>query len=109
MSEKEDCVFIGTPIDTAESALFSRKQPRTSRAPRVWEQIVTDDRGRRRLHGAFTGGFSAGYFNTVSTKVTGSSKSSDLNALLGRICPSDFCHVSKSTSRRTPTIRSRFL
>lgn len=26
-----------------------------------WKQIVTDDRGRRRLHGAFTGGFSAGY------------------------------------------------
>lgn len=26
----------------------------------VWKQTVTDDRGRRRLHGAFTGGFSAG-------------------------------------------------
>ncbi|KAF2120495.1 hypothetical protein BDV96DRAFT_485147 [Lophiotrema nucula] len=34
----------------------------------VWKQTVTDDKGRRRLHGAFTGGFSAGYFNTVGSK-----------------------------------------
>ncbi|CAI6256082.1 unnamed protein product [Periconia digitata] len=33
-----------------------------------WKQTVTDERGRRRLHGAFTGGFSAGYFNTVGSK-----------------------------------------
>ena len=26
----------------------------------VWKQTVTDEKGRRRLHGAFTGGFSAG-------------------------------------------------
>jgi G patch domain-containing protein 1 len=26
----------------------------------VWKQEVTDERGRKRLHGAFTGGFSAG-------------------------------------------------
>ncbi len=29
----------------------------------VWKQEVTDERGRKRLHGAFTGGFSAGYVN----------------------------------------------
>lgn len=34
----------------------------------VWKQEVTDEQGRRRLHGAFTGGFSAGYFNTVGSK-----------------------------------------
>lgn len=28
---------------------------------------VTDDQGRQRFHGAFTGGFSAGYFNTVGS------------------------------------------
>ncbi len=28
---------------------------------------VVDDQGRRRFHGAFTGGFSAGYFNTVGS------------------------------------------
>lgn len=27
----------------------------------VWKQEVTDERGRKRLHGALTGGFSAGY------------------------------------------------
>lgn len=32
-------------------------------------QEVTDEQGRRRFHGAFTGGFSAGYFNTVGSKV----------------------------------------
>ncbi|EGC43353.1 DUF1604 domain-containing protein [Histoplasma capsulatum var. duboisii H88] len=34
----------------------------------VWKQEVRDDQGRKRLHGAFTGGFSAGYFNTVGSK-----------------------------------------
>ncbi|KAH6678667.1 hypothetical protein B0J14DRAFT_328235 [Halenospora varia] len=34
----------------------------------VWKQEVTDERGLKRLHGAFTGGFSAGYFNTVGSK-----------------------------------------
>ena len=34
----------------------------------VWKQQVTDEQGRKRLHGAFTGGFSAGYFNTVGSK-----------------------------------------
>jgi G patch domain-containing protein 1 len=33
-----------------------------------WKQEVRDENGRRRLHGAFTGGFSAGYFNTVGSK-----------------------------------------
>jgi hypothetical protein len=28
---------------------------------------VTDEQGRTRFHGAFTGGFSAGYFNTVGS------------------------------------------
>lgn len=29
--------------------------------------MARDAQGRRRFHGAFTGGFSAGFFNTVST------------------------------------------
>ncbi|RKP06324.1 hypothetical protein THASP1DRAFT_31858 [Thamnocephalis sphaerospora] len=33
-----------------------------------WKQEVRDEQGRRRFHGAFTGGFSAGYFNTVGSK-----------------------------------------
>ncbi|XP_059486482.1 G patch domain-containing protein 1 [Neocloeon triangulifer] len=34
----------------------------------IEEQIATDKQGRRRFHGAFTGGFSAGYFNTVGSE-----------------------------------------
>uniref|UniRef100_A0A8C7K5R9 G patch domain containing 1 n=1 Tax=Oncorhynchus kisutch TaxID=8019 RepID=A0A8C7K5R9_ONCKI len=35
----------------------------------LYEQTVKDEKGRyQRFHGAFTGGFSAGYFNTVGTK-----------------------------------------
>lgn len=30
-------------------------------------QEVTDEEGRRRFHGAFTGGYSAGYYNTVGS------------------------------------------
>jgi G patch domain-containing protein 1 len=29
---------------------------------------VRDEEGRRRFHGAFTGGFSAGFYNTVGSK-----------------------------------------
>nr|SVE79951.1 EOG090X013U [Daphnia magna] len=35
---------------------------------RIEDQEVRDENGRRRFHGAFTGGFSAGYYNTVDTK-----------------------------------------
>lgn len=31
----------------------------------VWKQEVRDERGLKRLHGAFTGGFSAGYASNV--------------------------------------------
>ncbi|GME23087.1 hypothetical protein GTA08_BOTSDO05497 [Neofusicoccum parvum] len=34
----------------------------------LWKQEATDERGRKRFHGAFTGGYSAGYFNTVGSK-----------------------------------------
>jgi G patch domain-containing protein 1 len=29
---------------------------------------VVDEQGRRRFHGAFTGGYSAGYFNSVGSE-----------------------------------------
>ncbi len=34
----------------------------------IENQIATDEQGRRRFHGAFTGGFSAGYYNTVGSE-----------------------------------------
>ena len=62
--EGDSCVLIGTPLLDLldEDVKFSNKPKR------VDEQIVTDEKGRQRFHGAFTGGFSAGYFNSVGTK-----------------------------------------
>ncbi|CAO3619583.1 unnamed protein product [Cunninghamella blakesleeana] len=54
----------------------------------VWKQEARDEKGRRRFHGAFTGGFSAGYFNTVGSKEGWtpsqfvSSRSSEMNKKL---------------------------
>ncbi|RMZ86766.1 hypothetical protein DV736_g6006, partial [Chaetothyriales sp. CBS 134916] len=56
-------VLYGTPLPP----LDDRVRDDGSFVP-VWKQEVRDDRGRKRLHGAFTGGFSAGYFNTVGSK-----------------------------------------
>ena len=59
------CTF-GTPlnpIDEDDKGAHMRPKPIA-----VHEQIVTDEKGRRRFHGAFTGGFSAGYFNTAGSR-----------------------------------------
>ncbi|TKX22308.1 hypothetical protein C1H76_5416 [Elsinoe australis] len=56
-------VFYGTPLPP----LDSESRDDGTYVP-VWKQEVRDERGRKRLHGAFTGGFSAGYFNTVGSK-----------------------------------------
>ncbi|KAF4556905.1 Hypothetical protein D9617_1g087870 [Elsinoe fawcettii] len=56
-------VFYGTPLPP----LDSETRDDGTYVP-VWKQEVRDERGRKRLHGAFTGGFSAGYFNTVGSK-----------------------------------------
>lgn len=60
----EELTFYGTELEG-----ISDEEGAVSRRPlNVQEQTVTDERGRRRFHGAFTGGFSAGYFNTVGSK-----------------------------------------
>ncbi|WEW55822.1 hypothetical protein PRK78_001255 [Emydomyces testavorans] len=56
-------VFYGTPLPAADH----QSRDDGSYVP-IWKQEVTDEHGRKRLHGAFTGGFSAGYFNTVGSK-----------------------------------------
>ena len=66
--EEEELGLLGTPVDIPEDPEVSKKP-----IP-LHEQVVTDDRGRRRFHGAFTGGFSAGYFNTVGSKEGKSSR-----------------------------------
>lgn len=69
----EDYLYYGTPIEREEemSAGYKRKMAldagQMRRLP-PWKQEVTDEEGRRRFHGAFTGGFSAGFYNTVGSK-----------------------------------------
>ena len=48
-------VLYGTPLPL----LDSEARDDGSYVP-VWKQEVTDEQGRKRLHGAFTGGWSAG-------------------------------------------------
>lgn len=58
------------------------------------EQTVKDAKGRyQRFHGAFTGGFSAGYFNTVGTK-----EGQMFCCLLGMVFEMVlvYCHVSEN-------------
>ena len=62
-SQVSPYAFYGTPLPP----LSDDVRDDGSFVP-VWKQEVTDERGRKRLHGAFTGGFSAGYFNTVGSK-----------------------------------------
>ncbi|KZT25345.1 hypothetical protein NEOLEDRAFT_1178454 [Neolentinus lepideus HHB14362 ss-1] len=57
----EKFCLIGTPLPPLEKRDEGEFVP-------LWKQEVRDEKGRRRLHGAFTGGFSAGYFNTVGSK-----------------------------------------
>ncbi|XLS46264.1 hypothetical protein HN51_003129 [Arachis hypogaea] len=72
-SDEEDFVFYGTPIEREEE-LTSRKKKAIAessgqlRTLPAWKQEVRDEEGRRRFHGAFTGGYSAGYYNTVGSK-----------------------------------------
>ncbi|CAC19736.1 Gpl1-Gih35-Wdr83 complex RNA-binding subunit [Schizosaccharomyces pombe] len=53
-------VVYGSPFDLEPS--------RINQGVPVWKQEARDERNRKRFHGAFTGGFSAGYFNTVGSK-----------------------------------------
>lgn len=68
--DKKRIIFYGTPLnqcsqdDPADNV--GPVQRRRARLNNL--QSVRDDQGRKRFHGAFTGGFSAGYFNTVDTK-----------------------------------------
>ncbi|KAF9973731.1 hypothetical protein BGZ73_003000 [Actinomortierella ambigua] len=60
----ESFVLIGTP--------FPLPKPKASggeaKVKPFKDLEVRDEQGRQRFHGAFTGGFSAGYYNTVGSK-----------------------------------------
>ncbi|KAJ8343358.1 hypothetical protein SKAU_G00306870 [Synaphobranchus kaupii] len=60
---EEDFVTYGIPLEPLEEDEPLRKPIR------IQDQTVKDEKGRfTRFHGAFTGGYSAGYFNTVGSK-----------------------------------------
>ena len=54
-AQESPYAFYGTPLPPLEADA----RDDGSYVP-LWKQEVTDERGRKRLHGAFTGGFSAG-------------------------------------------------
>uniref|UniRef100_A0A914D327 G patch domain-containing protein n=1 Tax=Acrobeloides nanus TaxID=290746 RepID=A0A914D327_9BILA len=60
-----DFAIYGTPFEVLED---EEKDAITRKPKGIQDEIVTDEKGRRRFHGAFTGGFSAGYFNSVGSK-----------------------------------------
>ncbi|KAI1402817.1 DUF1604-domain-containing protein [Hypoxylon fuscum] len=62
-AQQSPYVYFGTPLPPLDPEV----RDDGSYVP-VWKQEVRDERGRKRLHGAFTGGFSAGYFNTVGSQ-----------------------------------------
>ncbi|KAF6775331.1 hypothetical protein AHF37_05066 [Paragonimus kellicotti] len=70
--EGDNWVTYGTAFsdDETEEGRFRAMQSGKQRAvPAAYEQRILNEKGRPlRFHGAFTGGFSAGYFNTVGSK-----------------------------------------
>lgn len=64
--------FYGSAIDeeTGPTRSYRKKvkDVASTRQVPLHMQEVTDSDGRKRFHGAFTGGFSAGYYNTVGSK-----------------------------------------
>ncbi|CAD6240799.1 GSCOCG00008928001-RA-CDS [Cotesia congregata] len=61
--DDENFAVFGEALEELEEDTLRKKKPVT-----VEDQYALDDQGRRRFHGAFTGGFSAGYFNSVGTR-----------------------------------------
>ncbi|KAI8432651.1 hypothetical protein MSG28_013626 [Choristoneura fumiferana] len=62
-SDEENAISYGTPLDPYEEDEIPSKR-KFQQQP---DQFAVDAHGRRRFHGAFTGGFSAGFGNTVGT------------------------------------------
>lgn len=61
-------MLVGTPLYEEEESVRGPKSfVPTKKVDPLWKQEVVDAEGRRRFHGAFTGGYSAGYFNTVGS------------------------------------------
>lgn len=59
---EENLGYYGKPLEPYDEDAFPKKKPIS-----LEDQVATDEQGRRRFHGAFTGGFSAGFYNTVGS------------------------------------------
>jgi G patch domain-containing protein 1 len=73
-SEGDDYVYYGTPLEQEQTSSYYARPSSTKDTGQViglpvHKQQVRDEHGRQRFHGAFTGGFSAGYYNTVGSAV----------------------------------------
>jgi len=58
-------VIMGTPLVSEKERLRAVSGAEKNQ---VEKDAVVDEKGRKRFHGAFEGGFSAGYFNTVASE-----------------------------------------
>ncbi|KAJ1654128.1 hypothetical protein IWQ61_005890 [Dispira simplex] len=72
--DEQSFTCIGTEFTELSNQPNRKRQRTTPDRPLVttyrptWQQEARDSQGRRRFHGAFTGGFTAGYNNTVGSK-----------------------------------------
>lgn len=62
--------FVGTPLpeEKSEEDMTRKERIERNKYLPVWKQGVYDEDGRRLFHGAFKGGWDAGYNNSVGTK-----------------------------------------
>lgn len=56
------------PEEKSEEDMTRKEKIERNKYLPIWKQSVYDEEGRRVLHGAFKGGWSAGYHNTVGSK-----------------------------------------
>jgi hypothetical protein len=60
-------ILVKIMIDSDDEHPYMGTSSNTNKE-KIDPREVRDKEGRQRLHGAFQGGFSAGYFNTVGSK-----------------------------------------
>ncbi|KAG6976211.1 hypothetical protein JG688_00001594, partial [Phytophthora aleatoria] len=70
--DPEECFICRKALVGDDTVSIVPAAPGSKRGPsgvnKKVDKHVTDAQGRRRFHGAFTGGFSAGYYNSVGTE-----------------------------------------
>lgn len=72
-SDGDEYVYFGTALVKENVNVFAHARATpfegATKSVPVHQQEVRDEQGRQRLHGAFTGGYSAGFYNTVGSAV----------------------------------------